>query len=317
MIRLDSLFTIEYGSHYINAKEDLDVGTTIVISSQGVDNGCYGFFDTKKEYLEPVISVPRTGSIGEAFVQLHPCNIDDNCLVLKPKHKMSVEYLFYIASSVRTEKWRYMYGRQITPNRLGRLQVISDDEFRSDYSYNELVNKLNLEKNSIEKIDYSAKERRFQITELFRLERGHFHAIDKLKKGKYPTISRVADDNGVIGFYEKPKKASVFPRFLITVSTVTGDAFLQYQPFIATDNVVILIPKKALKLTTLIYIQATLNKTKWRYSYGRQCYKRTLQKTVFLLPINSENAIDEEYIERMVKNQPYWEVYARELLKEK
>lgn len=81
MIRLDSLFTIKYGNHKLNAKEDLEEGNTVVISSQGVDNGCYGFFDVTKEHVEPVISVPRTGSIGEAFVQLHPCNIDDNCLV--------------------------------------------------------------------------------------------------------------------------------------------------------------------------------------------------------------------------------------------
>jgi hypothetical protein len=262
-----------------------------------------------------VISVPRTGSIGEAFVQLHPCNIDDNCLVLKPKHKMSIEYLFFIATQIRTQKWRYMYGRQITPYRLGKLQVIADEDFKPDYSYAEMLSKLSPEKNSIENIDYSTETKQFQITDLFSLERGHFHAIDRLKKGKCPTVSRIADNNGVIGFFEKPKKATIFPKQLITVSTVTGDAFVQYQPFIATDNVVMLIPKRPLRLTTLIYIQAALNKTKWRYSYGRQCYKGTLKKTVFFLPINSDNAIDEDYIERMVKNQPFWNAFKEKLLK--
>ena len=141
--------------------------------------------------------------------------------------------------------------------------------------------------------------------------RGHFHAIDKLEFGKYPTISRVSTDNGIVGFYEKPTNAKIFESGLLTVSTVTGDVFLQHYPFIATDNVVICIPKKTLKNTTLIYIQAVINKVKWRYSYGRQPYKRILQKAEFFLPVNSKNELDEERIEKIVRNIPYFDIFEK------
>lgn len=39
-------------------------------------------------------------------------------------------------------KWRYTYGRQITPSRLGRLQVTPDNEFKPSFSYIELKKKL-------------------------------------------------------------------------------------------------------------------------------------------------------------------------------
>ena len=136
-----------------------------------------------------------------------------------------------------------------------------------------------------------------------------------MKSGKYPTVSRVGDDNGLVGFYDKPKKAEVFPKFLITVSTVTGDSFLQYYKFIATDNVIICIPKKEMEVTTLIYIQTILNKIKWRYSYGRQCYKRVLQKTILPLPVDSQSNLDESYIENTVKNQQYWQALSDKLIK--
>ncbi|MBN1184018.1 MAG: restriction endonuclease subunit S [Bacteroidales bacterium] len=314
--RLDKLFTIKYGDHTLNNKENLGEGNTVVISSQGIDNGCYGFFDVLAKYQPPIISVPRTGSIAEAFVQLHQCNIDDNCLVLKPKEELPIDYLFYVASAIRFEKWRYLYGRQVTPYRIGKLEVISKEYFQTSLSYNNLIcnrtpNKNTVEKGSIQKIQL----KNFGISELFVLERGHFHAIDRLKKGRYPTISRVGNDNGLVGFYDKPNKAKIFSRFLITVSTVTGDSFLQYQDFIATDNVVICKPKQEMRITSLIYIQAVLNKTKWRYSYGRQCYKRILQKTILPLPVTDKKVLDEDYMENIVTQQPYWQALKENLIK--
>jgi hypothetical protein len=315
MKRLDQQFTIKYGNKKLHNKEDLDEGNTLVISSKGGDNGFYGFFDALITIRKPVISVPSTGSVGEAFVQLHPCAIDDNCLVLYPQRTFDMDYLFYIANEVRRAKWRFMYGRQITPYRLGKLEVLSEEEFKPTISWNELSQNLTPEKNPIKEMELTKPNlKQFKITDLFILQRGHFHAIDRLKSGVYPTISRISDNNGLVGFYEKPKKAEVFPKFLITVSTVTGDAFFQYYPFIATDNVVVCIPTREFRVTTLLYVQAALNKVKWRYSYGRQCYKGKLQKTVLSIPVNIKNEIDEDYIESIAVNQPYWRIFKQKII---
>ena len=153
--------------------------------------------------------------------------------------------------------------------------------------------------------------REFQITDLSELERGDFHALNKLDKGSCFTISRVSTDNGLTGFYEKPEKARILNPNLITISTVTGDAFLQFYPFIATDNVIICIPKNPLSVTSLIYIQTSINTVKWRYSYGRQPYKRILQKMKLFLPVNESDELDEDIISKIVKNSPYWEAFEK------
>ena len=100
-------------------------GENIVVSSQGIDNGTYGFFNKTPEFKNYVISVPRTGSIGKAFVQEYNCSIDDNCLVLIPleNFKYSIIDLYFVSGIIRLNSWRFQYGRQITPNRIGRLKI--------------------------------------------------------------------------------------------------------------------------------------------------------------------------------------------------
>jgi hypothetical protein len=155
----------------------------------------------------------------------------------------------------------------------------------------------------------SSKWKRFMVTDIFKLHRGHFHSIADLDEGKFPTISRVSVDNGFVGFYDKPNGASIWSPKTITVSSVTGDAFLQPIPFIATDNVVLctLNPEyKHLKLTSLIFIQSMMNSIKWRYSYGRQCYKTKYAKTEIPIPINDDGRLDEEFMAGFVKGAKHF-----------
>jgi hypothetical protein len=151
--------------------------------------------------------------------------------------------------------------------------------------------------------------KKFAITDIFDLKRGSFHSIANLDEGTYPTISRVSTDNGFVGYYDKPARAVVWPARTITVSTVTGDAFVQPTPFIATDNVVLCTLKtayKGIKLSSLFFIQSMMNEIKWRYSYGRQCYKTKYAKTEIMLPVQENGALDENYMASMVEAANHW-----------
>ena len=149
----------------------------------------------------------------------------------------------------------------------------------------------------------------YEITDLFDLGRGHFHSLAALDPGEFPTISRISSDNGCVGFYDIPANASVWPARTISVSSVTGDAFLQPVPFIATDNVVLCTLRErynTLHLSSLMFIQAMMNHIKWRYSYGRQCYKTKYEKTKIWLPINDDRELNDEYMSDMVKQANHW-----------
>ena len=153
------------------------------------------------------------------------------------------------------------------------------------------------------------KSEQFIVEGVFNIQRGHFHSIADLDPGEYVTISRIGTDHGSVGFYDMPEKAKEWPAKTITVSTVTGDAFVQPVPFIATDNVVMCSPKPAYNRfspSSLMFAAQMLNNVNWRYSYGRQCYKNKFAKTQVSLPTTESGALDYEYMESMIENASYW-----------
>lgn len=151
--------------------------------------------------------------------------------------------------------------------------------------------------------------KKYFVVNFFDLKRGNFHSIADLDAGILPTISRVSYDNGLVGFYDKPEKAKLWPAGTITVSTVGGDSFLQPVPFIATDNVVLCLPKTEYSTWTpaeRFFVQAMINQVKWRYSYGRQCYKTKFAKTEIALPIDGNGNLDLDYMKVVIESATYW-----------
>ena len=120
---ISSYFHIYYGQKSLHNKDGLTEGKALVISSSGVDNGCYGFFDFPDLIRPPFVTVPSTGSIGRAHVQKWPCGVTDDCLVLVPKEGVTSELLYVAAAVVRQERWRFNYGRKITPERIANYPV--------------------------------------------------------------------------------------------------------------------------------------------------------------------------------------------------
>ena len=111
-------FSIGYGQRELHAKDGLVEGASLVVSSSGMDNGCYGFFDFPNLLKPPFVTVPSTGSIGEAAVQTRPCGVVDDCLILVPKPGTPLAMMYLAAATLRREAWRFDYGRKMTPKRV-------------------------------------------------------------------------------------------------------------------------------------------------------------------------------------------------------
>jgi hypothetical protein len=120
---ISTYFEIFYGQKSLHSKERLGPGKALIISSSGIDNGCYGFFDFDDLIKPPFVTVPSTGSIGRAHVQKWPCGVTDDCLILVPKTGVPIEMLYVAASVVRQERWRFNYGRKITPERIAGYPI--------------------------------------------------------------------------------------------------------------------------------------------------------------------------------------------------
>jgi predicted RNA methylase len=115
---IGAFFDIYGGQRELHSKENLSPGQSLVISSSGADNGAYGFFDFPILLEPPFVTVPGTGSIGEAHVQEWPCGVSDHCYLLVPKPGVEHELLYIASAAIRREIWRFSYGAQITPRRI-------------------------------------------------------------------------------------------------------------------------------------------------------------------------------------------------------
>jgi type I restriction enzyme M protein len=113
-------FDIFYGMKELHSREGIPPGRTLIISPTEEYNGCYGWLEFNPLLEPPFVTVAQTGSIGEAFVQMEPCAVNDDCLVLLPKEGKQVTeaQLVITAASLHLERWRFTYGRKLTPSRI-------------------------------------------------------------------------------------------------------------------------------------------------------------------------------------------------------
>lgn len=123
-------FDMLYGLGAIESREGIPPGKTLIISPTEQYNGCDGWLEFGTVLDPPFITVARTGSIGEVFVHLEPCAPNSDCIVLLPRKKKWAELpeLILAASAIRLERWRYNYGRKITPQRLANVKLSHSTE---------------------------------------------------------------------------------------------------------------------------------------------------------------------------------------------
>lgn len=301
MFNLTTLFDMTTARS--KAFADYSVGEVAFVSNGFYNNGILGYvepFDDDKVFERPAICV---SAFCEATVQRSPFiargNGGSGLTILTPKQEMDYDQLLRIASHINVSlKWKYSYGRMVNQNRLQheRLPELPDN----CVVVAPQLQGLRTDDAMIATRASAHTMSSFTLAKLFTLKQGDFHSLNDLDDGNYPTVSRIEYNNGIVGFYDKPSDALIYPPLTITVSTVTGDSFVQLSPYIATDNVVILTPKKHYAPPTMFFIALMVNREKWRWRYGRQCYKTKLSSLSIQLPINSDGEIDETFIEKVV-----------------
>ena len=303
MVSLISLFHVKRGKG--GYREQLEAGTTPLISATNFNNGILDHVDIEPTFEAPAITVERVG--GMAFVQLIDfATVPDDITVLEPREEMHLKKLYRIAAHMNLQKWRFNYARKLTATRIESIDIDISDTENCNFDISSLIP----EQTEKESIAHNNNYRKFTITEIFDIDRGDFHSLSDLDAGIIPTVSRTSEDNGIVGYYETPEDTRIFGNGVITVSTVTGDAFVQFDDFMATDNVLILSPRSNYRISTLFFIQLMIHLEKWRFSYGRQPYERIFSRTRISLPV-IDDEIDEDYIEHLVTNSYGWELVCR------
>ncbi len=130
---IGGFFNIFYGQKELHSRDGIAPGDSLIVSPSEEYNGCYGWLSFDPLIKPPFVTVAQTGSIGEAFVQLEPCGVNDDCLILLPKKNQDVELSVYFiaAAIIRLEKWRFNYGRKLTPSRICEFPMVTDESLKN------------------------------------------------------------------------------------------------------------------------------------------------------------------------------------------
>ncbi len=316
-LAIDSLFSVRSGDFHATDKE-LGPGDVPLVSCGDVNHGLVGFYDIPpaNQYRDAV-TVAYNGQPLAAKYRPYTFGAKDDIGILEPRVPISPRALVYIATMLNARRWRYSYGRKCFKTKLQAVEVEVPvrkskqdswclDVERIDNLLGSVPLDLRPQASAISERPVNSGEWiEARLDQIFDLTRGDFHSLNRLANGEFATVSRTEADNGVAGYFERPDGSTLYPPGMITVSTVSGDAFVQAEQFIATDNVVVCIPKEQMQRTSSYFIAAMINSQKWRYGYGRQPYIGKLSALTIFLPWQ-EDRIDEAAMEDIVRSQPYW-----------
>lgn len=120
-IKIYDVFDIQYGQ-FSTPIQKLLTGNTPLITSGGKNNGVVGYYDIKPIYKN-VLSVARTGSVGETFFHSYDCVITSDCMVLTPKIELNPQEIYWYILLIKKSQNLFSYSRKITPKRLGEILI--------------------------------------------------------------------------------------------------------------------------------------------------------------------------------------------------
>lgn len=295
MIRLDSIFDIDYGQREYHSKGHLvpkKQGIPL-ISAKGINYGIYGYFDIEPKY-QHVISVPNTGqgTVGYAIYQPKPCCIDDNCLVLIPKIDLTEQQMIYYSLLIRLDRYRYAYGRQVTPKRIGQIEVPDLGEIPNWVNDSHIKNISYYKKPLLEKplptLDLS-KWKNFKLYEVF-------SEIIQCKCGNAGELEEGSDiwyigakkkDNGLMKKVKKVENLISKGNCVVMIADGQGSVgYANYMPnnFIGSTTLYAGYSDELDKYVGL-FLVSIFSTNRFRYNYGRKWNGSRLANSEILLPV--------------------------------
>jgi len=246
------------------------------------------------------ITVALGGSVLSSFVQLKPFYTAFHIMVLEPKSKMNFNEKLFYCMCIKSNAYRYSYGRQANKT-LGDIDLpdkIPEWVYKIDIK--PITTQITHENFPLE----ISKWKEFRMDELFNFVKGKRLTKEDMISGKINFLGAISENNGV---RERIETDSTFEPNCITVNYngSVGEAFYQYEPFWASDDVNILYAKNwVMNKFNAIFLITIIKANRYRFGYGRKWTMEKMKETILKLPANNSNP-DWDYMEKYIKSLPY------------
>jgi hypothetical protein len=312
-MKVKDLFTVKYGVNLelmtLETVSDNDANGVNFVARTAVNNGVVTRI-RKIDGLDPqpagILSCAGGGSVLSTFVQTQPFYSGRDLYTLTPKKEMSLQEKLYWCMCIRTNAYKYTYGRQA--NKTLKDIELPDTIPRWVYSTSVTPIKTKVTPQSVS-LRPMEQWTAFCVGDMFTLARGKISNVTECENGKIPLVTAYTQNNGVSNYIACDEQYYNPGNCITVANTGQGSVFrAYYQPalFVPSNNVTCLTGKNfklnkyiGLFITTLCWLEIP------RYSYGRIVNNKQLAETMLKLPATPNGSPDWAYMEQYIKSLPY------------
>lgn len=272
------------------------------VSNGLYNNGIVGYItslEDEKVFTDKAICV---SSFCEATVHNPPFlprgNGGSGLIVLIPKSKMTDNELYYYATQINNQRWRFSFSRMVIGNRLKNLSLLDDPINTSVRS--EIV-KLLPKGNANSQIRQHNNYKWVLLTDLCNIEKKSALPQNQLEtNGKTPYVTTSSKNNGISDYvFANPNSKGKC--LTVALNGSVGETFFQFDDFITSGDNITLRLKTSYDPYMLFFIAFLIRRQRWRYNYYRKLTLKKLNKFKIPLPFSDKN-IDTSYIRKVVGN---------------
>lgn len=309
MIKVGDLFEVRYGVNLELNRMTLDPMGINFVSRTARNNGVSakvkplpGLVPTEAG----VLTVAGGGSVLETFLQPAPFYSGRDLYYLQPRIAMSDAVKLYYCTCIRSNKYRYSYGRQA--NRTLKEIMVPEPSYIPAW-----VNAANIRM-------YDGADRPYHATLITNLRISTWHPfalsdLFDLRKGKRLTKANMTTGSTIfIGSIDNNNGVSCFVgqepihegnTITVNYNGSVAEAFYQPASFWASDDVNVLYPKFELTPAIAMFIVTIIRQEKYRFNYGRKWHLERMAQSTIRLPAKLDEKPDWLFMERYINSLPF------------
>ena len=309
MKKVKDLFDVAYGVNLeYNRMIPYHKGIPFV-SRRSSNNGIEGYvteIEGKKPNPPHTISVACSGSVMSSFLQEEAYYSGRDIYHLQPKCLMNKKELLFYCLVLRSNAYRYSYGRQANKT-LKDLIVPDLSEIPAWVSETPMPSGLSKDQLNDQKVRRTDRHwQSFRLRDVFVIENASGGRIESMIKGDIPCVTCKATNNGIVGFMESEKQIK---GNAITIATngTPGTSYYQRDNFVSPQgDVIVLREKRGEIMNTYIgmFIATLINQEAYRFNYARKGTERMKNITI-KLPVISKGKPDWQFMEDYINSLPY------------
>lgn len=310
---VSDIFDVRYGhSLELNVLELSDPKEGVAfVSRQMAQNGI-------SAYVKPIagIEAAPAGDISCAlggngvlttYIQESEFYCGRDVAILRPKIALTKQQTIFYCLCIKANRYRFSYGRQAnkTLSKLSIPPIGKIPDWVNTTNLNQ-INGANAVHSEIATPVLSSTEWiEFRYDALFDIKKGRRLTKNNIQEGTIPFIGAIDSNNG------HRQYVSVNPEHPANTITVNyngngvAEAFYQYVPFFASDDVNVLYPRFALNPYIAMFLCTLIRQEKFRFSYGRKWHLERMNEATMLLPATSASEPDWSFMESYIKSLPY------------